>query len=49
MIVPDLDLLIFAYNDGSEFHRKAAAWWEETAGISSGFRGCSGGIRLRKV
>ena len=29
MIVPDLDLLIFAYNDGSELHREAAAWWEE--------------------
>ena len=29
MIVPDLDLLIFAYNDGSEFHREAAEWWAE--------------------
>ena len=28
MIVPDLDLLIFAYNDGSEFHREARRWWE---------------------
>ncbi len=47
MIVPDLDLLIFAYNDGSELHREAAAWWAalvngtETVGmpwqISNGF------------
>ncbi len=29
MIGPDLDLLIFACNDGSELHRKAAAWWAE--------------------
>ncbi|MCY4414721.1 MAG: VapC toxin family PIN domain ribonuclease [Chloroflexi bacterium] len=29
MIVPDLDLLIFAYNDMSEFHQEARAWWEE--------------------
>ena len=29
MIVPDLDLLIFAYNDMSEFCQEARAWWEE--------------------
>ena len=29
MIVPDLDLLIFAYNDMSEFHQEARAWWEK--------------------
>ena len=29
MIVPDLDLLIYAYNEGSEFHQGASAWWEE--------------------
>ena len=27
MIVPDLDLLIFAHNEGSEFHHDASAWW----------------------
>ena len=47
MIVPDLDLLIFAYNDMSELHQEARAWWEglvngtETIGIpwqvSNGF------------
>ena len=47
MIVPDLDLLTFAYNDEGEFHREAAAWWgalvngTETVGIpwqvSNGF------------
>lgn len=29
MIVPDLDLLIYAYNEGNEFHLAAQAWWEE--------------------
>ncbi len=29
MIMPDLDLLIFAYNDTSEFHQEAGAWWAE--------------------
>ena len=29
MIVPDLDLLIYAYNEGSEFHQEAQTWWEE--------------------
>ena len=29
MIVPDLDLLIFAYNDTSKLHQEAAAWWAE--------------------
>ena len=29
MIVPDLDLLIYAYNEGSEFHQEARQWWEE--------------------
>ena len=33
MIVPDLDLLIFAYNEGSEFHQGASAWW---AGLVNG-------------
>lgn len=29
MIVPDLDLLIYAYNERNEFHHKARAWWAE--------------------
>lgn len=28
MIVPDLNLLVFAYNDGAPFHPQARAWWE---------------------
>ena len=31
MIVPDLDLLIYAYNDGSKFHQYAGVWWTELA------------------
>lgn len=29
MIVPDVNLLVYAYNSDSPFHRKALAWWEE--------------------
>ncbi len=28
MIVPDLNLLIYAYNDGAPFHEDARNWWE---------------------
>lgn len=28
MIVPDINLLIYAYDGDSPFHRKAAAWWQ---------------------
>ena len=29
MIVPDLNLLIYAYNEESEFHQQVIAWWTE--------------------
>ncbi len=29
MIIPDINLLIYAYDAGSPFHRKAVAWWAE--------------------
>lgn len=29
MIVPDVNLLVFAYNDQSAFHREAKTWWED--------------------
>jgi len=29
MIVPDINLLLYAYDAGSPFHSKAAAWWQE--------------------
>lgn len=28
MIVPDINLLLYAYDSGSPFHGKAAAWWQ---------------------
>ncbi len=28
MIVPDVNLLIYAYDEASPFHSAAAAWWE---------------------
>jgi len=28
MIVPDLNLLVYAYNDGAPLHAEARAWWE---------------------
>jgi len=30
MIVPDANLLIYAYDSTSEHHRAARTWWEET-------------------
>lgn len=29
MIVPDVNLLVFAYNGTSAFHQEARAWWTE--------------------
>jgi uncharacterized protein len=29
VIVPDINLLLYAYDAGSPFHAKAAAWWAE--------------------
>lgn len=28
MIVPDINLLLYAYDAGSRFHAKAAGWWQ---------------------
>jgi uncharacterized protein len=39
MIIPDVNLLLYAYDSDSVFHEKAAAWWQdclsgsETVGI----------------
>src|ERR1035438_8301923 len=30
MILPDVSILIHAYNSGSLHHKAARAWWEET-------------------
>lgn len=30
MIVPDLNLLVYAHNDGAPFHEAARRWWEES-------------------
>ncbi len=29
MIIPDLNLLVYAHNDGAPFHPLARRWWEE--------------------
>ena len=29
MIVPDVNLLLYAYDDKSPFHQRARRWWEE--------------------
>lgn len=29
MIIPDINLLLYAYDSDSPFHTKAAAWWEK--------------------
>ena len=28
MIVPDVNLLVYAYNDGAQWHAAARRWWE---------------------
>lgn len=28
MIIPDINLLLYAYDSGSPFHAKAVAWWQ---------------------
>jgi len=28
MIIPDINLLLYAYDSASRFHAKAAAWWQ---------------------
>ncbi|MCZ6672200.1 MAG: PIN domain-containing protein [Verrucomicrobia bacterium] len=28
MIIPDVNVLVFAHNEGSSFHLKASKWWE---------------------
>ena len=28
MIIPDLNLLVYAYNDGAHLHNSARRWWE---------------------
>ena len=39
MILPDVNLLLYAYNQGASVHKKARAWWEtrlsrpETVGL----------------
>lgn len=30
MIIPDVNLLIYAYDSSSPFHAKAAEWWEKS-------------------
>ena len=50
MIVPDLDLLVFAHNEGSQFHHGASAWWENlvngTEPIGMPWQVSNGFIRL---
>ncbi|MEB3183795.1 MAG: hypothetical protein VKN15_05325 [Cyanobacteriota bacterium] len=29
MIIPDVNLLVYAYNLDSPFHRQALSWWED--------------------
>ena len=29
MILPDVNLLLYAYNSGTPFHKKAAVWWKD--------------------
>lgn len=33
MIVPDVNILVYAYDSTSPFHARAKAWWEDTLSI----------------
>ncbi|MBN1959384.1 MAG: type II toxin-antitoxin system VapC family toxin [Deltaproteobacteria bacterium] len=35
MIIPDINLLIYAYNADAPLHSKACLWWEELINLSS--------------
>lgn len=30
MIIPDVNLLVYAHNQSSQFHQKARRWWEDS-------------------
>jgi predicted nucleic acid-binding protein len=34
MIIPDINLLVYAYNSDAPDHRKARAWWENALSAS---------------
>lgn len=35
MIIPDANLLLYAYHPAFKFHEKARVWWEDLAGSST--------------
>ncbi|MSR21555.1 MAG: type II toxin-antitoxin system VapC family toxin [Gemmatimonadetes bacterium] len=35
MIIPDVNVLVYAYNSDSPLHDRARAWWEETLAMPS--------------
>jgi len=51
MIIPDINLLLYAYDAASPFHAKAVAWWqaclsgEEPVGLPQVGRGTAHGGR----
>ena len=58
VIVPDINLLDYAYNDGAHQHVVAREWWEglmrgeEYVGITwvvTGFQGCVGTIQSPEI
>ena len=50
MLIPDVNLLVYAYNADAPFHAAAKAWWEtrlsedEPVGM-----GCHAGVRSHHV
>ena len=43
MTIPDINLLVYAHNDGAPFHLLASRWWEDLVNGSErvGARGSS--------
>jgi toxin-antitoxin system PIN domain toxin len=50
MIVPDINLLVYAYNSDAPLHRRARAWWEDalssTQSVGLPWAVCLGFVRL---
>ena len=36
MIIPDVNLLVYAYNQDAPYHAKASLWWEEVVNSGNG-------------
>ena len=40
MIVPDVNILVYAYNQDAPHHRVARRWWEDALSATDAFATC---------